>query len=96
MTKTPSTPEIPRMKPWLRLVLIGSLGVNFLIVGVVAGAVLLHGDDDRRRPPKLDSFGGPLTSALEVEDRKAIGKDRAGMPRRNRRSILPWSTGLRR
>lgn len=75
MTESPNTPEAPRMKPWLRVLLIASLAVNFLIVGIVAGAVLLHDDDDRRRPPRLDSFGGPLTGALEFDDRKAIGKD---------------------
>ena len=78
MTEEHATPKAepakPRMKPAWRAVLIASLALNFAVVGVVGGAILSHDRDDRRHPPRPDSFAGPLTRALSEEDRRAIGR----------------------
>lgn len=62
-----TTPAPSRLK---RILLPLSLGLNVLVLGVVAGA-LLHGPDGR--PPRaVDLSLGPLTRALEQSDRQAI------------------------
>ena len=71
MSEQPQTPR-RGMKPWLRVVLILSLGLNLLIVGVVVGGIA-RSLNDEMRPPRLDSMAGPLTRALSRDDRKALG-----------------------
>lgn len=61
---------------WVRLVLFASLAVNMLVIGAVVGTVAMHGGgpDDRRRPPRADQIAGPLTHALDHEERREIGR----------------------
>lgn len=71
-TDTKATSEKPNRT--LRLALIGSLVVNLLLVGIVTGSVVggrMHGDG--RDGP--DVGFGPLTKALDREDRRALFKD---------------------
>lgn len=56
-----------------RILLPLSLGLNLLVLGVVAGAAF-HGPDGR--PPRaVDLSLGPLTRALPEDDRRAIGAE---------------------
>ncbi|MFC2969846.1 periplasmic heavy metal sensor [Acidimangrovimonas pyrenivorans] len=55
----------------MRLLLIGSLGLNLVIVGLVAGAVIDHVRRDR--PPIVRDLGfGPYSRALSHQDRIAL------------------------
>ena len=45
---TTETPAKPGMKRWLRVVLVLSLAMNFVVIGLVAGAALHFG---RSGPP---------------------------------------------
>ncbi len=56
---------------WMRWLLVASLSANLLVVGLVAGAVLRHGDPRSRGMPADITFG-PLTQALTREDRRAL------------------------
>lgn len=75
---TTTEPLIVRRTPWwIRIVLILSLGLNLAVVGAVGAMALRHG-----KPMHDGGYGGPLTRALESEDRRAIGKSlRARFPR---------------
>ncbi|MGV6850406.1 MAG: periplasmic heavy metal sensor [Marinibacterium sp.] len=81
MTDRPEAPK--RLRPWLRIVLIGSLALNLLIVGVVAGAAWrIAGSAANRVPPA----GLTLFRALPAEDRKALrAAIRADVPHRRTR-----------
>ncbi|EAQ01925.1 hypothetical protein OB2597_00870 [Pseudooceanicola batsensis HTCC2597] len=57
---------------WLRWLLFASLALNLLIAGIVVGHAVADPPD--RRVPRVDRIGGPLTFALDHEDRRAIGK----------------------
>ena len=63
-----------RMRRGIKAVLFCSLAINLLVAGLVAGAVLSHGGDRDRRPPRLDRISGPMTRALGPEDKRVIGK----------------------
>ena len=57
----------------LRLLLIGSLGLNLLVFGVVGGATIGHfWGGERRTGP--DHVGSPYARALDPQDRRALGK----------------------
>ena len=67
--------ESPTTKPrqlW-RVVLIISLALNFIIVGIVAGAAL-SGRLGKGAPRSFDLGQGPLARALSQQDRRAIGQ----------------------
>ena len=68
---TSQTPEKPRRRGLLRIVLFVSLALNLLVAGAVVGHFL--NDRPDRRVPRVDRMGGPLTFALTHEDRRAIG-----------------------
>ena len=70
---TTETPAKPGMKRWLRVVLVLSLAVNFVVIGLVGGAALHFGRSGP--PPHISDRGGVLIfKALEREDRREIGK----------------------
>lgn len=55
---------------WLRWLLIGSLGLNLLLVGIWAGAFLgAHG----HAPGRPNDVAWPYVQALEPQDRRALG-----------------------
>ena len=61
------------LRPGLRALLIGSLALNLVIGGLMAGAVLGNkqaGD----RPPREGDVLGAYTRALTKEDRREIGR----------------------
>lgn len=96
-------PKAPRMKLWLRLVLFASLALNLAVVGVVAGAMWRHGDDDNRRGVRTDRVSMAYIRALDDADKRAIRDTmRAQMPdRADRRaqvrdSFDPVLSALRR
>jgi len=55
---------------WRKWLLVGSLGLNLMVAGLVAGAMLGGGPDGR--PSRLDLTVGPLTRAMAEEDRVAL------------------------
>ncbi len=79
----------PRTPLWLRLTLLGSLALNLLVIGAVAGAVVFGGSEHRT----LRDRGDPapvFIRALDPADRRALrqdllenlrdtGRDRGGM-----------------
>jgi len=60
-----------------RVLLYISLLANFAVVGLVIGALLSGGDRGHdRRPPRTGESGlGPLVQALNVEDRRDMGRE---------------------
>ncbi|MGH1464917.1 MAG: periplasmic heavy metal sensor [Cognatishimia sp.] len=75
----PPNPEAPKSEPRapmrrsIRALLIGSLALNLIIVGLVAGAMLGNkriGD----RPPRDVDLIGAYSRALPQEDRRSLGK----------------------
>lgn len=62
------------MKPWLRAVLVVSLGLNLLVAGIVGGRLLTWDRHHRHDAARLEQYGGPLTRALSQEDREEIGR----------------------
>lgn len=63
-----------KTRGWVKILLVVSLGLNLLVAGAVAGAVFSGGRWHPKGPPRLETLGGPLTRALEEDDRRAIGK----------------------
>lgn len=72
MDETGKQPRAPGR--WARILLVASLALNLLIVGAVAGA-MLSGGKWRAGPPGAEAVIGPLTRALDAEDRRAIGRE---------------------
>ena len=89
MAETPDPPGKKRFA-WGRVLLIGSLALNLLVVGLVAGA-LLSGGPPGDRNPALRALGyGPFLQALPRADRAAMAeafKEKAGSFRENRREL---------
>lgn len=73
MTDPDRTPNPPRMRLWLRLVLFASLALNLLVVGIVAGAIL-RGGPDRYRMPDRD-VAAAYIGAMDEADRRALRRD---------------------
>lgn len=73
-----------KLRPWLRLVLIGSLALNLLVVGVAVGAMFRFGRPGLDRPPH--SIGTLMFRELSREDRRALWRraqeDRGDLGRR--------------
>lgn len=71
MTDVPAEkPRLPRRIRWL---LIGSLTLNLLVFGVVAGVALRFAGGDRMPPPAERSLGfGPWSGGLERKDYRAL------------------------
>ena len=72
MTDTPH-PTAPAMRPTLRWLLIGSLAINFLMLGLGIGAIVSgpHGGGPRAMELAL----GPFARALDDGDRRAIARE---------------------
>jgi uncharacterized membrane protein len=60
-----------RKWPWMRILLIASLGLNLLFVGLVVGAALRFGGPDSMRPPPR-SLGSALYRALPEDVRQEM------------------------
>lgn len=58
-------------RPW-KILLIGSLLVNFLVLGAVVGLLLRAGPSG---PRQVDLSFGPFTRALTDDDRRVVGAD---------------------
>lgn len=67
---TREAPASPKTSVWRKWLLVGSLGLNLLVAGLVAGALL--GGGPHGRPSRLDLTVGPLTRAMAEEDRAAL------------------------
>lgn len=78
-TETPKPPVVPAapMRRSMRFLLIGSLAVNLLVLGLVAGAII-RGPDGFRAPRGVDLALGPIVQALAAEDREAIRAELRG------------------
>lgn len=70
-----TAPQQKASRPWVRILLIGSLGLNLLIVGLVAGSLYRIRDARDTRPPP--SIGAMMFRELSREDRRAL-RDHAG------------------
>jgi uncharacterized membrane protein len=65
----------PRLSRRIRWLLIGSLALNLLVVGAVAGVALRLAGGDRMPPPAERSLGfGPWSGGLERSDYRALRK----------------------
>ena len=87
MTQTPAQQK-PRL--WVRLVLVGSLAMNLLIIGAAAGLYLNSASRDGVRPPP----GTALFRAMPRADRKALRKELRGVNRNNREGIRALAAAL--
>ncbi|WP_176559388.1 periplasmic heavy metal sensor [Rubellimicrobium roseum] len=85
MTDTAASPRPGLSRP-LRWLLVVSLGLNLLVAGLAVGA-LLHGDGPHGRPRPVELALGPMSRALEEEDRRAVleALDRSGVLARHGR-----------
>ncbi len=73
MTEPKSDLPSPKPRRLTRVLLIGSLTLNVLIIGVVGGAVIsLRGHGDKG--PVSDRFGSPHIKALSFDDKRAVGR----------------------
>ena len=81
-----STDKTPKMKLWLRIVLVASLGVNLVVVGLAAGAMIRFHDQDRSRPAPF--LGAMLFRELDKDTRRELrqmaGGDHGNMHERRR------------
>jgi len=68
-TDTPSG-----MRPKMRYLLIGSLALNLVIVGVIAGSIASH-KRGNFGPPSGSDFRAPHVQALSRADKRKIGRD---------------------
>lgn len=76
----PAPAPAPAVAPrWMRVLLVLSLALNFLILGLVVGHAL-GGGGPGRGPRPAEFALGPLARALEPEDRRAILLDLRGHP----------------
>ena len=74
----PESPKLPARAPmrrWIKALLFVSLALNLAVAGLAVGAVLRHGSMQEQRPLRVDQMGGPYTSALSREDRRAIWRE---------------------
>jgi uncharacterized membrane protein len=75
LTMTPLIAPAPPRKDWVRWLLAGSLALNLLVVGVLAGGFLLRPDGAPGRMIRLDLSIQPYTQAFAPEDRAALLRD---------------------
>jgi len=73
--QSPKPPARAPMRGWIKALLFVSLALNLAVAGLAAGAVLRHGSMKDHRPIRVDQIGGPYTSALSREDRRAIWRE---------------------
>lgn len=70
-----SEQPVPRSSPrWLRLLLVVSLAFNLLILGLIGGWAMKWGKHGPHHMSRVEHLGGPMTRALDHDDRRAIGK----------------------
>lgn len=76
MTMQMDEPE-KTTRPWLKIALFGSLAVNLLFVGFLAGAMARHSGEGPQagRNPGLGAFGAPYMLALTKEHRREVLRD---------------------
>ncbi|MBE1293704.1 MAG: periplasmic heavy metal sensor [Rhodobacteraceae bacterium] len=73
MTEPKSDQLSPKPRRLTRVLLIGSLALNLLIVGVVGGAAIsLRGGSEKG--PVSDRFGSPHIKALTFDDKREVGR----------------------
>lgn len=83
----PDTVTVRRTPRWVKVVLFLSLALNLAVVGAVGAMGMRHG-----KSMHGGAYGGPLTRALDAEDRRAIGQGlRAQFPRRDARAARDWA-----
>ncbi|UWQ92538.1 periplasmic heavy metal sensor [Rhodobacteraceae bacterium M382] len=70
MSTEQDKPQKTPMRPWLRVVLIGSLTANLLVVGLVIGAAWRFRDHDGMRP--TPSVGAMMYRELSRADRNEL------------------------
>lgn len=72
----PSPPQTPGRSPlWMRVLLIGSLALNLLVVGMIAGSLLSGGGPGPSREAARDLEGSAFVRALGPGDRRALLRD---------------------
>lgn len=87
MAETSTPGSAPR---WMRIALAVSLALNLLVVGIVVGAITMHGRHDRERRIARDVAAAPFVMALDDADRRAVIdelRSETGSLRENRRLI---------
>lgn len=84
MADPTATETTPKPRRWLRWLLVVSLGFNFLVVGMVGGAVL-SGEGPGQKSAR-DNRGSPFVRALDPSDRRAVMRGVLGERRELRES----------
>ena len=81
-------PARARSPVWVRILLTGSLALNLLIIGVVAGTLANRGGSERDGSPRLRDAGlGPVAAILSSDQRESLRgqlRQHAGDLRKNR------------
>lgn len=67
----PNAPITPAGRPWAKIVLVLSLGLNLLFLGLIGGAILRDGPQGRPMMVREVDFGS-LTEALARDDRETL------------------------
>lgn len=62
---------VPPRRPWAKIILVLSLGLNLLFLGLISGAFLRDGPSGRPGSVRELNFGS-LTEALSKDDREAL------------------------
>ncbi|MCH2164001.1 MAG: periplasmic heavy metal sensor [Marinovum sp.] len=73
-TSSPPTSPVSRVPLWVKLTLFGSLALNLVVVGLVAGMMSRGGPDGRSGGPGREG-ATPFTQALDKDARRAISRD---------------------
>lgn len=74
MTETPSEKNGTRKQRYRKYLLVGSLALNFLVIGAVIGTLLSDGPR-KLRAPQGEFEVGPFTRALGEEDKQTVQKN---------------------
>lgn len=61
------------MSRWLRLLLVVSLAFNLLVLGLIGGWAMKWGKHGPHHKSRIEQLGGPMTRALDPDDRRTIG-----------------------
>jgi len=97
MSPTGSNPKQKSEKPWMRILLVASLGLNLAVAGMFVGAKLSGGDPSKWDRGRDNAQLGPYGRAFTKEDRAALRQNmgaREGRFRTHRQNMRAAATAL--
>lgn len=71
----PETARRTKSPLWMRILLIGSLSINLLVVGMVIGTIASGGGPGQGRDAAREAGGSPFVRALAPNDRRGLMRD---------------------